>query len=473
MFNSLDYLIIAVFFLVIYWKGVSQYKKYKNINIYAIGTKTFSSPYLISTIMATWISGSMLSLDLTNTYSQGLYYVIPISCMSLAIFFVGFVVAPRVEEFMETSTIAEALGNVYGREIRTIVAILAIFATCAPIAAQFKVMGNVIAYFFSVESDLYKFIIICIIGAVLIGYCWAGGINSVVHTDVLQIVVAIIALASVTYYFLTQDFQWTIDTSLPEYSKYNLSYVLTTYNDDFKSMLVLMFYFAIPSVGATAFQRVVMASSTEQARNSWIISSILTLLIAWLIAFLGWVMLNIDQTIDSQYLLGYIIDIVTPNGIKGLLLIGFLALSMSTADSFLNISAVLFANDLYKTKTRMQSLNIARYSTIFIGIVSICLATIFSGILEIMRYVLDFYMPIVTTLFFFTIFKYRFSKTCCLVSITTTFVFVLTIKILNFTEICKLNSLIPGVVFFIITHILGYFIIDKWKLFQEKPLILK
>jgi Na+/proline symporter len=68
---------------------------------YALGDKKFSTATLTATIVATWISGSALFINLKNTYKQGLYYVIPdIIGTPMCLLITGYVIGPRMGRFL-------------------------------------------------------------------------------------------------------------------------------------------------------------------------------------------------------------------------------------------------------------------------------------------------------------------------------------------------------------------------------------
>jgi len=55
--------------------GLRYGRSVKTIRDYALGGKNFSTATLVATIVATWSSGSLLFIDIENTYNHGLYYL--------------------------------------------------------------------------------------------------------------------------------------------------------------------------------------------------------------------------------------------------------------------------------------------------------------------------------------------------------------------------------------------------------------
>ena len=59
----------------------------------------------------------------------------------------------------------------------------------------------------------------------------------------------------------------------------------------------------------------------------------------------------LSPDLDKDKLCYEIINRFSVTGIKGIIIIGVLSMGMSTADSFINISSVILANDTYKAET--------------------------------------------------------------------------------------------------------------------------
>ena len=72
---TLDIAILAIFLLITLIVGMSHGRQVKSIKDYALGGKNFSTATLTATIVATYSSGSGFFIDIENTYTQGLYYI--------------------------------------------------------------------------------------------------------------------------------------------------------------------------------------------------------------------------------------------------------------------------------------------------------------------------------------------------------------------------------------------------------------
>jgi Na+/proline symporter len=182
MTSNIDIIIFIAFLVINLLVGLKSGKKVKTIQDYALGGRNFSTGALVATIVATWASGSGLFVTLSNTYSDGLYYLIPSICMSISLVITAYLLVPRMGEFLGSTSVAEAMGNLYGIEVRLITAVCGILGTIGVIAVQFKVFGNVFNYFLGIDS-IYALLLA---STIVILYSTFGGIRAVTHTDIVQ-----------------------------------------------------------------------------------------------------------------------------------------------------------------------------------------------------------------------------------------------------------------------------------------------
>jgi len=73
---DLDSAIFMGFLVVNLAVGLFYSQGIKNIKEYAIGNRGFSTGAISATIAATWIGGGVLSQTITETYKNGLYFIV-------------------------------------------------------------------------------------------------------------------------------------------------------------------------------------------------------------------------------------------------------------------------------------------------------------------------------------------------------------------------------------------------------------
>lgn len=93
---DLDTAIFSIFLTFNLAVGLFYSRGIKNIKEYAIGNRNFSTSTITATIIATCIGGGLFSAAVTESYKQGLYYIIPAIGEPLALVIVGYFLAPRM-----------------------------------------------------------------------------------------------------------------------------------------------------------------------------------------------------------------------------------------------------------------------------------------------------------------------------------------------------------------------------------------
>lgn len=451
--NHLDTTIIIFFTIFTLILGIRNTEGLKGINAFALGRRAPSTKALTSTIIATWASGSGFILTLSETYLQGWYYLIPSLCMCLSLVIVAIVIVPRMNKFVGKTTVASAMGNIYGPRVRFITALAGAIGVSGSIAVQFKVCGNIGHEIFGSPREWF----IIGMGIVIIWYSILGGIESVIKTDIIQMTTFLIALPVVGimlgYTYYSADL-----TDVSAVDKFNLKHVFTSYDDRIIDMILLGLYFAMPSMNPATVQRISMGLSIHQVKKAWLIAAAALFIIELLSAVLPICIYTINPNLKEGEILGFIINNFTLPGIRGLLVVGIVAMAMSTADSYLNISSVLIANDLWRAHTldNAGKLLNARKFTIMIGIIAIVLAIYGTSFLKIILFTNSFYMPIITVPLLFSIFGYRGCEKCVLISMACALVTVILIRIFG-----NIDPIIPGMAVNAITLVICRYIVKE------------
>lgn len=443
--NVTDGLIIALFMVLTIVLGCMNTGVIKNINVFALGRRAPSTFALACTIIATWASGSGFLITLNETYSDGWYYLIPSLCMCLSMFIIAIFITPKMHYFFGSTTVASIMSDIYGKKVRKITALCGALGVAGSIAVQFKVCGNIGHAIFGLEK--YYFIIG--MGMVIIWYSVIGGIKSVIKTDILQVLVFMVTLPFTAGMIIYAAKHNPAVVEMSSVDKFNLLHVFTTYDDRIIDAILLGLYFAIPSLNPAAIQRISMGESISSAKKAWLYAGLALIVIELFSAVVPYYIYQINPSLKEGEILGYIINNFTVSGFRGLLLVGIIAMAMSTADSYLNISAVLIANDLWKADTLSNESKLynARRCAVFIGFAAIVLACYNNSLLKIILWTNSFYMPIVTVPLLFGIYEYRTSEKNVLISMGLTFLFVSSCHIANFLNLFKtIDPIIPGMI---------------------------
>jgi Na+/proline symporter len=413
---DIDIAIVVIFLIMTLVVGVGHGKNVKTIKDYALGGRNFSTGALVATIVATWASGSLFFTALAKTYTDGLYFTFATFGISSSMLITSFILIPRMGEFLGKVSIAETMGDLYGNKVRFITAIAGTVGAAGVIAVQFKIFGNVVSYFIGLPPT----IAIIISGVIATMYSAFGGIKAVTFTDILQgfafgVIIPLLGFVIWSHFY---HMDYPIASALSD-PKFSLNFLYNPSNNNFWNFIFLFIYFVMPDMRASDFQRISMGRDVAQVKKAYIISAIIFTIIVIAISWIPFIIYTINPNVESSQLLPYIIDEFSFIGLKGLIIVAIIAFAMSTADSRINASSVLFTHDIYLvlTKDNKNELLIAKIFALILGFGTIILSLIETDLLGIIIFTGSFYFPLVMPPFLLTLFGFRSSGKSVLIGI--------------------------------------------------------
>jgi Na+/proline symporter len=402
---TIDHVIFFVFLALTMWLGLRSSRGIKNIQDYALSDRNFSTATIVSTIVATTIGGNNIYIDVTETYNNGLYFILAQFGCVLNFVIIGYFFAPRIEEFLGKISIAEAMGAIYGNKVRLITSISGFIGSAGVVAIQLKLAGAAFEYLLNVPS-IYG---VLMAGVVITVYSSLGGIKSVTFTDLLQFFTFATIIPIVTYEIFFYKLELTdVLNTLQTNNNFNLSNVLDFSSAKTINWFFLFLFFLIPDFYPAFFQRISMCKNIAQVKKSFYLSAWVCFGIGLVIQWLALVILTKNPNIPSGDIVKVLFDSIPPI-YKGLLLVGIMAMVMSTVDSFINSSSILFTHDFCQSlKIEVKNkLSLARISSLIIGAFGILLALKDVGLLKLLITMYSFYLPIVTVPFIMALCGYR------------------------------------------------------------------
>ena len=453
-----DLTIIVGFFILMLIVGLKHSTRMMTIKNYALGNRNFSTAALVATIVATWASGSSFFITIEKTYSDGLFYLLASLGMVLGLLLTAYFIVPRMGGFLGDISIAESMGRMYGQEVRIITAITGMISASGMIAIQFKVFANIFGYFSGFSPE----ITIIVAAFIVTIYSAFGGIKAVTYTDVIQFVAFGLSLPLIGLFIWNHAYDLGIQvsqTNLPP--KFDFNYMFNLRNTEFLQIIPLLLFYSMPSLTPTATQRVLMGRDIAQVKKAFIIAAIILLVIKLVMAFVPFILFNINPNMETNQLIPYIIENFTHSiGLKGILTVGIIAMAMSTADSNINSSAVLFSNDICSVFNfnERKSLFISKIFALGLGGASLWIAFSESDLLSIILSTKSFYFGMVTSPLLLSIFGFRSSTKAVLIGMGAGFATIIFFKIFN--------SNVNGIVLAILIN--ASFLISSHYLLKQK-----
>jgi Na+/proline symporter len=116
---------------------------------------------------------------------------------------------------------------------------------------------------------------------------------------------------------------------------FNYKEVFSFQNPELFNIILLMMYFAVPSMGPIHFQRISMGKNVTQVKKAFLISATLFLFIKLATSWIPFLLYSINPNLDPSQLVGYILKNYAYTGLRGIIIIGILAMAISSADSFI------------------------------------------------------------------------------------------------------------------------------------------
>lgn len=452
MFNENQYNtgILITFVLVMFITGKFRANPMASIYAFSLGNRTFSTTAIVCTLIATWVSASGFNIKLIKFYDNGWKYLLPSLGMILGILFIAIKVAPNTGRLLGSTSVASYMGRNYGDKVRVITAIIGIFSLSGCIAIQFRILGEIAYYLYPIlEPRWLSFFL----GVLTVYYCYLGGVRSVIYTDVIQALIFTVAfIISIVSLQTLPKANISTDALL----KFNVMSVFNSSKEEWMTMGSLFFYFMIPALNPAEFQRISLGINVKQVQLTWIISCIGFLFTILAGCYVAYELFLINPTIDKKERLSYFLSQFYV--LKPFIIVGILSMAMSTADSCINISAVMLANDTYQRHvwTPYKKLQMAKFYTIVIGALGYGVIFLKDDLLDLIMFTNGFYMPLITIPLMMSIFGYKISEKCVLISIGITTTFWIIWQLLYNTEPLIFTMTLNGFLLFV-TH----YLIDK------------
>lgn len=441
---DIDIFLVVSFIILNLIIGVYYSRSISSVSDYALGDRHFDTSSLVATTVATTIGGGFFAGAITESYRQGLYFIIPALGEPVALILVSIFLIPRMKEFLGDISVAESLGKLFGKKVQLVSAVFGIFLCSGIIALQFKVLSSIFSLFFGV-SGLYGAFFSAL---VVITYSTLGGIRAVTFTDVIQFFTfgTIIPIVSLLIWKTLGNTDQVFET-LVSSPNFNFSSVFNVSDPSFRKSIFLLLFFLVPGFQPVFFQRITMATNIAQAKKVFMIAGAISTAILLVTSLLGLLILSDNTNLDPDSLLPYIIDQYSYTGLKGLLAVGVISIVMSTADSYINSASAMFTNDVFKLASNENTkieVVVTRGFAVFVGTIALVLAVKSSSILSLILFILGCYMPVVSVPLFFAIIGFRSSSTSVLMGMLGG----------GLTNICwsiwmshtGIDSVIPGIV---------------------------
>jgi SSS family transporter len=409
--TSIDYIVIALFSLLIIFIGLSFSRKSGSdmVSFFAAGGAV---PWWINSLslFMGFVSASTFVVWGSIAYSSGWVAISIQWAMSVAGLVTGFFIAPRWHK-TKSLTAAEYICNRLGIRTQKTYSYIYLF-----IMVFLKgVCLYAVAIILQVATGVSLYWWIGLLGVVVVLYTTFGGLWAVVVTDVLQFIILLSAglillplsfgkVGGISAFVNAIQLQQLPDFFALSDHKYTISFLLgfLCYN---------IFYLG----GQWSFiQRYTSVSSPKESKKVGILFGLFYVIspVIWMLPPMIYRAINPGLAgIESEQAYMQMCKTALPSGMLGLITISLIFATNSSVQGFLNISAGVITNDLFKhvypQTTEKILMRVAKLATLFIGLIVIVmgmLVPLMGGATNVILSVASItggamYFPLIWTLF--------------------------------------------------------------------------
>lgn len=436
--SVVDITIVCIFLGATLHIGLRAGKNIKTFRDYAIGNRKFSDFVIFCTVAATCIGGSSTMGCVGAAYRVGVVQLVAQVATPLSFLVIAFILAKQFVNYYGCCSLGDIFSRAYGTPGKVMVGIIGTIYEVVGLGIQFVAMGTVL----TVLTGLPYIINLFIVSFVLLIYTGRGGVKAVTFTDVLQFITLIIAIPLVLIIALSKIGGINqLFAILPESHS-------TFSGDQLRRYMFLSIPLLLPTLSAIHVQRLLMTRNKDQGMKAygnlcWIYFFIVVMTV--LLGLCARVLFPELPNPDHAFIM--IIKTYLPVGIYGIGVIGILSVLMSTSDSMLNSSSIMFVNDVIlpfkKDTSEAHKLKLAHRTAIMLGAFAVLFASQKIGLFESKILQRTLWVPICVCPLYLALFnrKISFHGFCIssLVGMLASFIWIIKVK-----PILGIDGIFPG-----------------------------
>ncbi len=405
----IDIIIVVSYLFLLLSVGIYNRAKKGNFKNFAtISDKgvTNNKLLLVGTIFVSSIGGgaafgiSEKTFSGSIAYTYALFMVIPID-----LFIAKYIIPRLVKKHYGTQTIGDIMFYYYGAAGRTLGGFASLVVCIGLVAAQISVSGRIFQYI--LQLDYIEGVMISY-GVVII-YTTIGGLRSVLFTNQIQFLTILITIPIISVVGIYQIGFEIFTSNIP-----SEGVILVENPKLIQSTLMAFLGFSVMNLFPTFIQRALINQDTEKTKKAIYIKSVIYAIFLIFITINGLLAYMLYPDVSACLALPYLIDHIIPVGLQGLVVSGFLASVMSTADSDLNVTSITIVKDflkpIFKLSNEHNMLIFARFANIIIGSLSIFMALCFNNIVDLVIFISGFWGPIILIPLVFGLYDITISK---------------------------------------------------------------
>lgn len=446
----MDALLVLAYLMLLFGAGIYFRAKSNTMKNYsAVGKKIRTNRlFLAATIFAGSVGGGTTFGLTEKVLSSNLAYSYALIITVFVDVIVAIYLVPRITKYYGAISIGDIFDKNYGKLGRIMAGFGVIVSSIGFLAAQIKVSSYLLKGIFGFDQN----IALIVSYLVIIAYTAIGGLRSIIVNNFLQFCAMILGVLMFSFFALQNVTLSEIINNTPDY-KYDLSNTGL-----FWDTIYLILTFSIVICKPTFVQRAVLNKDSKFIIDAILLKVIIYIFFIAIITFNALVIEYLFPNFDAAMALLESIKKVTPVGISGLVIIGFLSAAMSTADSDLNIASLSVSRDILKPifgmKESVALVRTSQIATILMGIISIYVSLKFENIVDIVLSVAILWSPWLLVPFVASLYGITVKKTFLALS---SFCGIIACLMWDYSSTIKLQGIFVGTMVNLICFLISYY----------------
>ena len=375
MLTTLDYLFIALYFIIIlivgFWTGHKQEKE-----DYLIAGRKLKSLEATSSIFSSRIGAAILLTytSLVYLYGLGAYWYFIGSVLGLFVFYFFGKKIKKLGDEQKFYTLSDFFFYLKGPVAGYLSAVVVMIIMFGWVVLNFTAGAKLVQEYTPIS---YNWSVI-IIGVIILSYLLAGGFKAVVKTDIIQTLGIFLLFILMAYLFFTTETK----------PKIILSELFSIPTKEIINFFLAGFF--IPMASPELWQRVYAIENQKHYKRSIFLSSVFYFIIGFILLIIGMIIRTDipDISADTALIVGF--SKLLPVGLAGLSVVIIYSAVSSSADTYMFTAASSVTQDF------IERLGLLKKEKLFIGMrIIMTLLMVFGVVIAlVLRDIID------TTFFF-------------------------------------------------------------------------
>lgn len=382
-FGVLDWTVVGAFVAATGFIGFLARKRVDTLDDFLVVGRNLRSVWGLATLTSTEMGLVTVIYFSEEAYANGFVAMAAAVIAAGTMWLIGrtgFVV--KELRALELRTVPEYFEGRFSRGIRFLAGLLTFLTGVLNLGIFLQVEGRFLAIMFGLDEGALP-VIMGVLLLIVVVYTMLGGMHSVVLTDVFQFLLMVIGVSIVTTFALggaggfagltaaVRSHYGSAGFNLAEASQYGLLFLIWTF----------LYYMAGWSSWQPVVQRTLSMRDVSTALRLFRIGSVFMFFRALFPMIWGIAALAVLGVIDhAQTALPLMVLEVVPRGLLGLVVVAFLAASMSTYDSYLLSFGSILVQDVGAVWIRSPLSDARRMFWTRVGILVIALFIYFWGV---------------------------------------------------------------------------------------------